>query len=472
MADYLVLEEDGTSHLELEESTSDLLLEDGPVFAANPGSFVVGAPSAVLSGEFVPGHGPATWKVGTITVPGSTGSASVTGLGGTPAAVFFFGANWLTEDTAVTSTGTAVFRGMAAPKWDAPGTLVQSAATVGPAGDQCAVLDVAIVCHSTAGSATDLYRASLSSLDADGFTLNWEVAASGGYKVVYAALMNVVNVGAYKGVSATIGLGWKAGACLLHGAWTGSSSLSFGANDRTQMFYGGGAYPGTNDFSWYGAGLTAYTFPTSASQQYNIGIYNQAPGTVIAQSGSFIGPFLSAQNVTGQPTGTNLQDFTFETHLSSGSNTNPGMLVMWDDSDSITGRLTPGAATGNTATVSGLPFAPGLVIGYSISDEPQQQGTGGRGAVGFSVVADGFQWTALVDGVSSRGAFQSFQRGVCDAVNGTSVHAGTVTLTADGFVVTTEEDDTTAQSWVWHAFGHPERLVAWIPKIARWMVGP
>lgn len=408
-----------------------------------------------------------TWRVGTLTVPSSATTVSVTGLGGTPAAVFFYGTNWLTEDTAVTTTGCGMFRGMVAPQWDTPGTLLQHAAAVLPAGDaHVADTGRAIRMPDTSGVFNSyVYGAVIDSLDADGFTVDWDIVTAGGYKVVYAALMDVTNAGGYIGGASTLSLGWKAGASLLHGAWAALPGT--GGSDRTQEFYGGGAYPGTFSPSWFAAGLTAFTFPTSSGAQYNIGIYNQAPSTAVAQGGSFIGPFLTTQNVTAVPTGGGLTDFT----LSFNDSTNGGMLVVWDDEDNQTGRLTPGTSQGNTATVSGLPFAPGLLIGYSISDEPPGQNTGGRGAVGFSVVAPGFQWTALVDGNSSYGAFQSFQRGVADVVDGTSVHAATIDLTNDGFVVTTEEDDVSPATWVWHAFGHPTRVLSWIPHIYRRVVG-
>ena len=406
---------------------------------------------------------PAIWRVGTITVPSSTGTASVTGLGGTPKALVFYGTNWLTEDASVTSSGTGVFRGMCAPQWDAPGTLLQNAATVTPAGDQHSEQNSAILMHTTAGTGSNLYGATVSSLDADGFTVSWWQAAAGGYKVVYVALMEVTDCGAHIGGTSTLGLGWKAGASLLHGAWAGPV---IGGTNRTQEFFGGAAYPGSSGgSSWPGAGLSAYTFPTSNSAQYNIGIFNQAAGTVICQGGSFVGPFLTTQNVTAIPSGGGLTNFT----LSFNDASNEGMVVVWDDEDSTTGRLTPATSQGGTVTVSGLPFEPGLVIGYSISDEPQGQSTGGRGAIGFSVVTPKFQWTALVDGHSSQGAFQSFQRGVADVVNSTNVHAGTIELTDDGFIVTTEEDDVSPASWVWHAFGHPNRG-GWLPQIYRRVV--
>lgn len=408
--------------------------------------------------------GDATWQVGTLTVPGATGSQSITGLGGTPKAVFFYGTNWLTEDTAVTTSGCGLFRGMAAPKWDAPGTLLQHAAAVLPAGDaHVADTTYAIRMPDTSGVFSNyLYLASVTSLDSDGFTVNWSIVTAGGYKVVYVALMDVSDVGGYIGGSATLSLGWKAGASLLHGAFGALPGV--GGSDRTQEFYGGGAYPGTSTLGWYSAGLTAFTFPTSSGAQYNIGIHNNGPGVLVAHAGSFIGPFLTTQDITMLPTGGGLTNFA----LNFNDATNGGMLVVWEDEDNETGRLTPATSQGATNTVSGLPFRPGLVIGYSISDEPQGQSTGGRGAVGFSVVdSTGFQWTALVDGSGSYGAFQSFQRGVVDVVNGTSVHAGRIVLTADGFVVTTEEDDVSPSSWVWHAFGHPRRLTRWIPHIYR-----
>lgn len=439
--------EDGTGLIELEDGTGFILLEELP--PAPPPPY-------------------ATWKVGTITVPGSTGDTVITGLGGTPAAVFFFGTNWSTEDSAVTTTGTGIFRGMASPKWDDPGTIVQSAAFTGPAGDQHIMDNIAVIASTTAGTSTNLYGAFLASFDVDGFTLTWFTVATT-YKIVYVALMDVGEVGAFftSGGGANPALGWKAGAMMLHGAWSGPS---IGGDDRTQEFYGSAAYPGTGGgSSWYGAGLTAFTFPTAAgSGQYDIGVYNNEPDVLIAHDGNFIGPFFSTQNVVAYPSGGSLTDF----YVSTNTTDNSAMVTVWDDEDNQTGRLTPGEATDDTATVSGLPFAPGLVIGYTISDEPTEQGSGStRGAVGFSVATPDYQWCAIVDGGGTRGSFQSFQRGFADTVSGTTVHAGTIELTDDGFILTTEEDDVAANEWVWHAFGHPERIVMWVPHIYRRVLG-
>src|SRR5262245_56677858 len=76
----------------------------------------------------------ARYKTGVITVPSSTGTMAVTGLGGTRKDVFFMGTNWLAEDTAVTSAGTGIFRGMAARDYSA-GTISNSSSSVVVAGD-------------------------------------------------------------------------------------------------------------------------------------------------------------------------------------------------------------------------------------------------------------------------------------------------------------------------------------------------
>ncbi len=410
----------------------------------------------------------ARWRTGFITSQNG-GSVATTGLGGTPLAMFFWGTNWTAEDTLVTSTGTGMFRGMAGDDYTNPGTIIQDSVSVTPAGDASAQQPHAITMMDTSGAIAFSYAADVASFDVDGFTITWLGGSVPGHKVVYAALMSAagtLNHGAYKGSAGVVAaLGWKAGASLVHGNWQWAPT-GFAAGDRTQMWLGGGAYPGTaGGATWMGAGLSALTFPTSASAQYDIGIYDQAPGVLIAHAGIFIGPFLVTSNVVAQPTGA-LTDFTFGPTTNNG-----GMFVAWDDEASATGRLTPETSPPDTVTVSGLPFSPGLVTGYSISNEPQGQGTGGRGAIGFSVLAENFQWAATVDGVS-RGAYQSFSETVVDSVDAADVHAASGQLTNDGFILTTDVNTgISPESWVWHAFGSPDRRQIWVPHIYRRVLG-
>jgi hypothetical protein len=408
-----------------------------------------------------------TWKVGTVTVPSSTGSVaySPTGWGGkTPKAMVFFGTNFLTEDVAVTTNGMGVFRGLCAPQWDSPGTLTQVASCVvsTPSGNAHSTQNNAIRMLDTAGAAATLYVANVTAFSAGGFTLNWTAVTAGGYKVVYVALFDVDNSAARAGsfAGATNALGWKAGACLTHGCWAGPID----GTNRTQEFYGGAAFRGSVAASWQSASATILCFPTSQSGQYLNEINNFTPNTVLMVGGHFTGPFLISSNLKVLPTGGGLTSFTM-----LGDSADYGIAALWDDEDNATGRNTPATSQGCTTTKSGLPFAPGLVLFYGISNEPSGQGSGSRGAVGFGVVTPDFQWCATIDGKSSQGAFQSFQRGFADVVNGTLIHAGTVALTADGFVMTTEEDDVSSVNMVWHAFGHPE-TAPWIPQIYRWVM--
>lgn len=406
---------------------------------------------AIVSG-WVPPIGESYWVVGTLTVPGSAGAQAVTGLGRpgrTPKGVVFFGANWTAEDTVVTSSGTAVFRGMAAEQWDSPGTIAQHAAAVGP-GDQHRAASSAILNVSSAGTATVLYEATVTSLDVNGFTLNWATVAAG-YKVVYAALFEVEECAAYVGtVNATLsGVGFKAGASLLQGCW---GSIAQSGDDRSQEWYGGGAYPTGASGNWFAAGLATQCFPTSQSDQYQLYLDAQEPTILTVSAQHFTGPFLTGSNLKAYPAGTNLEDFRF-----IGDGSNAGMVMFWDDSDSKTGFATPDSSAAGVVAVS-TPFDPGLVIGYSASDEPRAQGTGGRGAAGFAVIgadADGnpYQWGALVDRINP-GAYQSFAK-IPNVVHDSSIQTFTGELVPGGFELTTVDVDVAPKSWLWHAFGHP-----------------
>jgi hypothetical protein len=188
------------------------------------------------------------------------------------------------------------------------------------------------------------------------------------------------------------------------------------------------------------------------------------------QGGSFVGPFLSTSNIISTVSGTDLSFI--------GDGGNGGMIVAWDDNDSATGGFSIGSSVDDTSAVTGLSFPPGLVLGYSASNEAPGQGTGALGALGFSVITPDFQWSALIEANdpgyttfgTGRGSIQSYTNGIIPAIDDTAYCAATVQLTDDGFVATTTVDDIATGEWVWHAFGHP-RTVAWVPHIYRRVVG-
>jgi hypothetical protein len=244
---------------------------------------------------------------------------------------------------------------------------------------------------------------------------------------VYVALFDVDNVASFIGTysGATYDPGFKAGASLLHGAWGGPA---VGGSDRTQEFYGGASYPGTNHLSWTGAGATNFSFPTSISQQSLVELWQSNPSTIITSGGHFSGPYLVSSNIHAYPTGSPSAGNNF---YIGGDSADGGMVVWWDDEDCRCFRQDPAQNNGDTSTKAGLSFEPGLLLGYTISNEPDEQGTK-DGAIGFSVVTSDFQWCATVDGggdSGSQGSFQSCPRGIAVCVDGTNAHAAAVELT-------------------------------------------
>lgn len=395
--------------------------------------------------------------VGVIDTPGSIGPMVVE-TDDQPQALLFFGTNFTAYDTVVTTDGLGLFRGMCGPKWDTRELVQNAASFIGtPAGNAHSMQNHAIHILDTSGGATILYEADVTSIDPESFTLNWTVAASG-YKVVWVGVIGIENDAIAAGVGMTDGtaydVGFKAGAGIIHGGWSGPDAVG---TTRTQEWYGGGSYPGTNDLNWSGCGATNFCFPTSNSAQYLCELFQSNPTIIVTSGAHFTGPFLTSSNIKAYPSGTT--DFVF-----AGDVENGGMWLTWDDEDARCFIFSPADADEATNTKTGLPFAPGLLLGYTISDEPDGQGTGGRGGLGLSVVHDDLQWCATIDGKTAQGGFQSLRYGFCDRVN-VGVHAGEVELTEDGFILTTKEASVSNDTVVWHAFGHPRPR--WRPQIYR-----
>lgn len=379
-------------------------------------------------------------------------------LGARPSAVVFLGTNWATLDAVTPASGTAIFRGMVAPSYDDPDVMAQSACVFGPAGDQHRIDNYAILNLTAAGSGAVLYRASVTITDT-GFDADFDVGDATSYPIIFAAVFDVDALGFIGTASqSSLGFGFKAGASLLHGAWGGPV---ISGSDRTQDWYGGGAYPGDDPLEWMSAGMVVATFPTSQGGQYVNELISDRPTIRITTGMHFTGPFLTTSNIIAHPTGTELAEMVFGGDVEDG-----GMLLAWNDEDSATGFATIPSNVDDETTVS-LPFAPGLVIGYSISDEPAGQGTGSRGAGGMSIVTADASFAALIDGVSTRGSFQSRSLGFCDRVTAAGAHGGTIELLPDGFKMKTTVAGVSPGSWMYHAFGHPAPTAIGLPQIYR-----
>src|SRR4029078_5939852 len=104
--------------------------------------------------------------------------------------------------------------------------LLQSCACVVPAYHAYLQDNYALFVFDPALSGALLYRATVD-LDVDGFTASFDTAASGGYKVVYVALMGVTNASAYRGLldggAFEMDFGFEADASLLHGAYNSTA---------------------------------------------------------------------------------------------------------------------------------------------------------------------------------------------------------------------------------------------------------
>lgn len=430
-------------------------------------------PVEIIAGNETPPPLPSFWIVGVIDVPGSTGSQVITirdNLRKIPKGVIFFGANWTDLDTVVTDAGTAVFRGMATETWDSPGSITQDAAAVGP-GDQHYRDNTAILNLTQDGTAAILYQASVTDFDRGEFTLNWTTVDGGGYKIVYAALFDVPHCAGHfaSSVDDTLtDVGFEAGASVVHGCWGNGTTVS--GDDRSQEWYGSASYRTGENLS---AGMSVQCFPTSQSSQFQCYLDHFPPDSLLVVAQHFTGPFLTGSNIKAYPSGSadpvtgKRPDFKF-----LGDTTNSGMVMIWDDPDNRTGTTVPEDATSGVVSVS-LPFDPGLVIGYSVSDEPHQQGTGGHGAAGFSV--SGFdsegvpvQWGALIDRID-QSAYQSFTKIPSVVTDAPAVRTLTCDLMEAGFNITTVDDDVSAETWLWHAFGHPfvPSNASWVPQLYR-----
>lgn len=114
--------------------------------------------------------GTSRMKAGTLSVPGSTGSFSVSGLGFKPILVMFT-SGWngtLTSDSMIANGGV-----------DAGGTQWVHATCVNAAGRSMVhATDCCILLTNQTGS--PYYRAAFTSMDSSGFTVNFTVANSSG----------------------------------------------------------------------------------------------------------------------------------------------------------------------------------------------------------------------------------------------------------------------------------------------------
>lgn len=133
------------------------------------------------------------FKLGTLAQRTSAGTQAITGIGFQPNAVLFASANLSTASGTVSTTaGTAGKQSFGAAAATQSGTWIGTAGTINSDENMYASTTAAIT-HAT--SQTTNAQASLSSLDADGFTLNWTAADATARNVLYIAMGTAVPAG-------------------------------------------------------------------------------------------------------------------------------------------------------------------------------------------------------------------------------------------------------------------------------------
>ena len=232
-------------------SGANLYVHDRTMSTAGTDSAVHAVSSAVdwdMAGLVIRPSEPLFAKIGTFTANSGTGSQAVSGVGFQPEAVLF----WITNRTATGSGAPARFgRGWTdGTNQSAMAVALSDNLSVDYQISGIARSDSCIVLIDDNGdSATILARATITSLNSDGFTINWAVA--GGSRIVaYLALggpgLTNVNVGNVQramadgsGNFSITGVGFQPDVVLLMGkeSWVGFGNPE--AN-RTQFGFGVG----------------------------------------------------------------------------------------------------------------------------------------------------------------------------------------------------------------------------------------
>lgn len=395
------------------------------------------------------------YKSGSFAVPAATGSLAITGVGFQPDGVFFFGSNQPGLDSPVNSVPPiCVFGGMMARDWNSSNVLARSSCWQ-PSNRRGFLDAVPIRTEELVVGALNGYYATATSLDADGFTVNFAIVPAGATRYVHwLAWGEADNAGAevtWSGAGdVTLALGWRVLSLLTVGGWDNTSDgvRSFDSSTGSYGWYGGGSYPLAGN--WQGV----FAVDALRSQQ-RVGGNNTSGATpTITENyrpGS-IGTILGGQNRTrpGVPD-TNL----FIDYVSSIQSFD--MQAFWDG-DSSAGSVTPVDLVGATVTepmVNPLVEDVAAVLFFTTGDT-DGFGTTLSGNLGFGVATPDHQACMFMDGSASR-VFQSITKGWCCDVSAAGAVAGTVELADQEFTLETTVDSGPAGRQMFYmAFGPRE----------------
>lgn len=409
-------------------------------------------------------------KVGSFTVNTSTGDQAVTGVGFEPDVVLFL-------TSAQTSTGTTTSDGHLAFGWAGDGTYVEgnSFSVFGHDGATIAqylgyhvgttgVGEVIRVVEGWNGGAGDVATATLTSLDSDGFTVNWGTAPASAFLMFYMAISDVLSD---DGSTATSG--------VLSG--TATATTTDGSNfepDLILSFATGTQGLTTTNQAHIGAAAST----SLRAFSHVFWDYNQLSGPILKPYGRQRSDDWASE-VRQYDTG----DFGSLFDISAISST--GFTIRTDDAESGSATVwwlafqTFGSSVGvdtqktstGTKSVTGLGFRPEGVMFVSLGQTTSSgELTTANYTVGF---ADGTDERCVwVGGVSGSNPTE-FGDACSDTKSivfidtpGTVVAEADCTLDDDGFTLDWTTADSTAREFMYVAFATQE-VVTFVPQMYR-----
>lgn len=386
----------------------------------------------------------ANFYKGTFTAPGATGNQATTGIGFQPAALLI----WTTWQTA-TGFADGILWGLGATDGTRQeciaGAVADAAATSASrrAASNARLIDI------YNSSSTNLGRATIVSLDADGFTVNWSVVDGAGGQVLHVVAFGSVD--AYVSEFAIV-------------ARYAADPIPFRAQALLNFPSSGapGGLAVTTDFVTGAFGFSCVD-PTEAYQQncMSAGVQN---GQAASNSAKY-----QRSDITAHQFGSTLatsQEYGFGASLGYRLVTNNDEMVPYLALAGV--RCKGGVANQPTSTgtqaISGLGFTPKLVIigsdGHVTSSSIQNDADFSLGA------GDGTRQGLIYFGdTDAADPMVNVTRHVTDKIvtmstpnataasSTTEAEASLQSLDADGFTLNWTTADATAREWWWIAFG-------------------
>ncbi len=393
----------------------------------------------------------ANFKVGKLDVPGSTGSQAITGLGFTPKALFFFGTLRTSDGTSV---DFAINLGMATASGSNNQGSVSGSGQDAAASANTDRYSTNANCISHYGHAGALViQAAFTSMDADGFTINWTTVSSG-VDIHYLALggSDLTNAKVVKfnkqsgtGAQAVTGVGFQPDSILFISSMVANDALGT-SSAKLAMGCAVGA-------SQWGMSVhlnnSLATMATNRRQETNMVLMDQNNSDAILSDGSF----------------TSFDADGFTVNWTTNDTTSARIYALCLKGLQVNaGTITQPTSTGAQA-VTGVGFQPAALVLASccFASATGVQATAARWAVGATTGAseEAAIWSGstdnVADDISDYGSWTN--RSISMWTEGTPTENATADLTAfdaDGFTLNWSAADATQRQVLYFALaGQP-----------------